>query len=857
MSPGQRRGTLRIYLGAAPGVGTTYAMLDEGRRRAGRGTPVVVAAAGTHGRPATAALLEGLDVVPPDDGAVDVAGVLARRPRVALVDDLARAEPETSPRRQRWQDVEELLDAGVDVVATLDVTELDSLQDVVERITGRRPAHTVPDGWVRSTAQVELVDMTPEALRRRLAHGNVYPAEEIDAALADFFRPERLAALRELALLWVADRVEDQLRGDPSGRAGAGWETRERVVVAVTGAPGSDAVVRRAARLAGRVGGHLLGVRVVGPRDVAAAAPTDLEHHRRLLDELGGTYREVVGDDVAETLVSVARAERATQLVVGASRRSRWQELTGGSVLHHLLRHARDLDVHVIAADGAATTRPAGRRAAPALSGRRRTWAWVGLIAGLPLLVAALLPLRDDVGVTAVLLAALSLVVAVSAAGGLLPGLVAAVAAALATNWWFVPPYGTLDPGDPEDAVGLLVFLLVAATVSTLVGRVARRSAEAARARSDADTLTRAATTLATEEEPVGPLLQQARAALGLDALAVLRATSGGWELVAAAGTPAPLTPTDGDRHPLDDDGAVVLVTVGPQLDAAGTELLEALARTVAVGVEAASLQRDVAAADAVARADAVRRGILQAVSHDLRTPLAGIKASVTSLLSPDVRFGPEDTSAFLATIDHEVDRLDRVVGNLLDMSRLQAGELSVHLRPTALEEVVAAAMDGLDPGRELCVELDVDDSLPLVEVDPALLERAVANVTANALAAQPAGVAVRIDASSVGDRVHLRVVDRGPGIAPEERDRVFAPFQRLGDRSTQAGVGLGLAIAQGFTRAVGGDLDLDDTPGGGLTVTFRLPAVPAGPDGPDSPATMTTAPSTTAPSTPDATTPG
>ncbi|MFZ4518814.1 MAG: sensor histidine kinase [Microthrixaceae bacterium] len=275
-----------------------------------------------------------------------------------------------------------------------------------------------------------------------------------------------------------------------------------------------------------------------------------------------------------------------------------------------------------------------------------------------------------------------------------------------------------------------------------------------------------------------------------------------------------------------------MLVTAGPQLDAAATELLDALCRTVAVAVTAASLQRDVAAADAVARADAVRRGILQAVSHDLRTPLAGIKASVTSLLSPDVSFGPEDTAAFLTTIDHEVDRLDRVVGNLLDMSRLQAGELSVHLRPTALEEVVAAAMDGLDPGRELRVELDVDDSLPLVSVDPALLERAIANVTANALAVQPPGVAVRLDARSVGDRVHLRVVDRGPGIAPEQRDQVFAPFQRLGDRSTQAGVGLGLAIAQGFTRAIGGELDLDDTPGGGLTVTFRLPGVEERADG-------------------------
>ncbi|MFZ4519400.1 MAG: DUF4118 domain-containing protein, partial [Microthrixaceae bacterium] len=563
MSPGGRRGTLRIYLGAAPGVGKTFAMLDEGRRRAGRGTPVVAAAVDPHGRRATTELLEGLDVMTPTAGGVDVAAVLAREPKVALVDDLARPLGDDAAGRQRWQDVEELLRAGVDVVATLDVTELDSLQDVVERITGRRPVHTVPDGWVRTNAQVELVDMTPEALRRRLAHGNIYPAEEIDAARAEYFRPDRLAALRELALLWVADRVEDQLRVDGPAGSGPAWETRERVVVAVTGAPGSDAAVRRAARLAGRVGGQLLGVRVVGARDVTAAPPADLEHQRRVLEELGGGYREVVGDDVATTLVAVARAERATQLVVGASRRSRWQELTGGSVLNQLLRQARDLDVHVIAADGVAPAAPPGRRTAPALSVQRRTWAWVVLLGGLPLLVLALLPFRDDVGVTAVLLAALSLVVAVSATGGLLAGLLAAAAAAVAVNWWFVPPYGTLDPGDPEDAVGLVVFLLVAATVSTLVDRVARRSAEAVRARADADTLTRAATTLATEEEPVTPLLQQARAALGLDALAVLRSTPDGWEVLASAGDDPPTTPTAGDRHGLTEDDSTVLVTAG------------------------------------------------------------------------------------------------------------------------------------------------------------------------------------------------------------------------------------------------------------------------------------------------------
>jgi two-component system sensor histidine kinase KdpD len=491
-----------------------------------------------------------------------------------------------------------------------------------------------------------------------------------------------------------------------------------------------------------------------------------------------------------------------------------------------VVRSARDLDVHVISSGGEVpASLPDVHLPAVAVPRTRRIWAWVTLLVGLPLLIAVTVPFRDDVGVTTELLLVLVLVVGISVLGGLVPGIVAAVIGALAANFFFVPPYGTLTVGDPENLFALLVFVLVGATVSTLVDRVARRSAEAVRARADAESLTRAATTLATDPAPIQPLLVELRASLGLEAVSVLQLDGErDWIVVDSVGDDPPAGPTDGDRHALDEDGRTLLVTRGRQLDGRATELLEALLDQVAVAVESQSLQRDVALAEARAEADAVRQGILQAVSHDLRTPLAGIKASVTSLLSPDVSFGPDDTRTFLHTIDSEVDRLDRVVGNLLDMGRLQAGELGVRIRPAALDDVVAAAVDGLDPGREARVDIALPGDLPLVEVDAALVERAVANVVANALAVQPADVPVRIEADPVGSEVHLRVIDRGPGIAVDQRERVFAPFQRLGDRSTQAGVGLGLAIAQGFTGAVGGSLDLDDTPGGGLTVTFRLP---------------------------------
>lgn len=851
--PAPKRGNLRIYLGAAPGVGKTFAMLNEGRRRSERGTDVVVAIVETHGRTATADQLVDLEVVPRRRieyrdtvlEELDVDAVIARAPEVALVDELAHTNAPGSRNEKRWQDIDEMLVAGIDVISTVNVQHLESLNDVVERITRVRQRETVPDAWVRLAEQIELVDMTPEAIRRRMAHGNIYPAERIDAALGNYFRPGNLGALRELALLWLADRVEDQVQDYLEDHHIAdAWETRERVIVALTGAPGSEAVIRRAGRLARRLRGELIGVHVARSDGLAEARGPELGPHRRILEELGGTYREVVGDDVAETLVAVARTERATQVVIGASRRSRRQELTGGSVVNQVLRLARDLDVHVISAGGSVPGLRSRDGSGPLidvlprtpLSRRRRRWAWGLLVVGLPVLVAVTLPFRNDVGFTTVLLLILSLVVAIGTVGGLLPGIVAAVAGAFAANYFFVAPYRTLTVSDAEDAFALVVFVAVGSTVSTLVDRVARRSADAVQARADADALARGATALATDPEPVPAIVSEVRGALGMTAASVLeRGDTGGWTLVAASGDDPPLTPGDGSRKALTEDGRTVLVLRGHALNAHDGDLLDALAGQLTAAVESAALQREAAAAEVMAQADALRNGILQAVSHDLRTPLAGIKASVTSLLAPDVDFGPDDTSTFLATIDTEVDRLDRVVGNLLDMSRLQTGGLRVLNRPTALEEVVAAAVSDVDAAPSDRVELRVPETLPLVAVDGPLLERALVNVLANALAVQPEGVQVVVEAAAIGDQVHLRVVDRGPGIAPAHRATVFEPFQRLGDRSTQAGVGLGLAIAQGLTRAVDGDLELDDTPGGGLTVVFRLP-VSTGSDSEGSP---------------------
>jgi two-component system, OmpR family, sensor histidine kinase KdpD len=832
---GVAKGVLRVYLGAAPGVGKTYAMLAEGWRRAQRGTDVVIGWVESHGRAATAAQIRDLPVVTPrrlgyrgsTSEEMDVDAVLARAPTVALVDELAHTNVPGSRNEKRWQDVQELLAAGIDVVSTVNIQHLESLNDVVARITGVQQRETVPDEVVRRADQIELVDMSPEALRRRMAHGNIYPAERVDAAISNYFRPGNLAALRELALLWVADRVEEGLQSYMEAHAIAeAWETRERVLVALTGAPGGDDVVRRAARMAGRLHTDLVGLHVVAGDGLAPRAGTDLEAQRTLLTQLGGTYREVVGDDVATALIDFARAERVTQVVLGVSRQSRWHRLVRGSIVDRVARHADNFDVHVIA------TRPAPpdaghlprnrRHRVSSLPPARQAAGWALAAVGMPVLTVVVTQLAEHVTLPTVLLLYLALVVAIAAVGGLVVGVVSAVAASLLANWFVVPPLHTLSIGDAENIVALVVFVAVALTVSVLVDVVSTRSRQAIRARAESEALARATATLVGEPDPLPDLLDQLRLTFSLDGVALLSHGDDGWSVEASAGAEPPRDPRAGSRWDLTGDGSTVLVVRGPELAAEDQQVLRTFLSQLSLALQRGRLQADAAEAAHLADANALRTALLQAVSHDLRTPLATIKASATSLLQPDVTWNGDERREFIKAIDTQADRLNRVVGNLLDMSRLQAGVIQAVNRPVFLEDVVAQALASLADTED--IDVAVPETIPPVEADPALLERVVANVVANALAWSPADTPVRVEAGEVNGRVHLRVIDRGPGIAPENRAKVFEPFQRLGDRSSLAGVGLGLAVSRGFVQAVGGDLRLDDTPGGGLTVVIDLP---------------------------------
>jgi two-component system sensor histidine kinase KdpD len=814
-------------------------MLDEGWRRHERGTDVVVGYVETHGRARTHAQLRNLEIIPRRhltyrDTTVeemDLDAVLARHPTLALVDELAHTNTPGSRHPKRWQDIETLLDAGIDVITTVNIQHLESLNDVVEHITGIQQRETVPDHIVRHADQIELVDMSPEALRRRMAHGNIYPPERVDAALANYFRPGNLAALRELTLLWLADRVDEGLHRYMDAHAITDtWETRERVIVAITGAGGGEQLIRRAARIAGRLHGTLIGVHVTTADGLHTRTGPNLTQQRHLLEDLGGTYREIIGEDVAAALAGFARAEQATLLLVGTSGQSRWSRLVNGSIIERVSQAARGFDVHVITAEpGADAPLPPPRahhpRAMASLPLRRQVAAGVLAAVSLPLLTAVLLSSALHVSLPSDLLLFLVLTIAVSALGGMTAGILTALVASLLLIWYFIPPVHDLTISDPDNVVAIVVFVAVAIVVSLLVDRAASRARDANRARAEAEVLARSTATLVGEHDPRRSLLDQLRVTFAFDGVAILTRRDDAWEVEVSAGADPPTQPADGERWDLDGDDTTVLVLRGGERRLDDQRLLRSFLSQLALALQRGRLQAAAAETDRLAATDALRTALLQAVSHDLRTPLASIKASATSLLQPDVRWSPAQRREFIEAIDDETDRLNRVVGNLLDMSRLQADAVQVLLRPVYLEEVVAQALSSI--GEPKGVEVAIPDAVPAVSADPMLLERAVANVVANARAWSPPGATVTVEAGRVGPRVHMRVIDRGPGIAAEHREDVFEPFRRLGDRSTQVGAGLGLAVARGFVRAQGGDIVLDDTSGGGLTVVFELATAP------------------------------
>ncbi|MFD5158248.1 ATP-binding protein [Streptomyces hawaiiensis] len=833
------RGKLRIHLGAAPGVGKTYAMLSEAHRRVERGTDCVVAFVEHHGRPRTEVLLHGLEQVPRKEleyrGGVfpemDLDAVLARRPQVALVDELAHTNIPGSRNAKRWQDVEDLLAAGIDVVSTVNIQHLESLGDVVESITGVRQQETVPDEVVRRADQVELVDMTPEALRRRMAHGNIYQPDKVDAALSNYFRPGNLTALRELALLWVADRVDAHLTQYRSEhRVSRIWGSRERIVIGLTGGPEGRTLIRRGARLAEKgAGGEVLAVYIARSDGLASASPKELALQRALVEDLGGTFHHVIGDDIPAALLAFARGVNATQIVLGSSRRKTWQYVFGPGVGATVARESGpDLDVHIVTHDEVAKGRglPVARGAR--LGRSRRVWGWIAGVAGPPLLAALLNAV--DLGLANDMLLFLALTVAAALLGGLLPALASAAVGSLLLNYFYTPPLHRWTIADPKNIVAIVIFVAVGVAVASVVDLAARRTHQAARLRAESEILSFLAGNVLRGETGLEDLLERVRETFGMESAALLERAGDvePWTCAGRVGQGRPVERPDQADVDMPVGDHMALALTGRVLPAEDRRVLAAFAAQAAVVLDRRRLREEADRARTLAEGNRIRTALLAAVSHDLRTPLAGIKAAVTSLRSEDVEWSEEDRAELLEGIEEGADRLDHLVGNLLDMSRLQTGTVTPLIREIDLDEVVPMALGGVPEGS---AGLDVPETLPMVAVDPGLLERAMANLVENAVKYSPPGAPVLVAASALADRVEVRVVDRGPGVPDEAKERIFEPFQRHGDAPRGAGVGLGLAVARGFAEAMGGTLNAEDTPGGGLTMVLTLRAAGTRPE--------------------------
>lgn len=823
------RGQLRVLLGAAPGVGKTYGMLEEGKRLLADGRDVVVAVVETHGRQATLAMTTGLDIVPRrtfthrgiELTELDLDAVLARKPAIALVDELAHTNAPGSRNEKRWQDVQELLNAGIDVISTVNIQHIESLNDVVQQITGAPQRETIPDAVLRAADQVEVVDLAPQSLRDRLASGYVYPAERVDAALSNYFRLGNLTALRELALLWLADEVDSALNNYRSEHGiNSKWEARERVVVSLTGGAEGETLLRRGARIAARsAGGELLALHITSQDGLRRADPEALAKQRVLVEKLGGTYHQVVGEDIPIALVDFAKAVNATQLVIGVSRRGRISTaLTGPGVGATIIREAGDIDVHIVNHAGAGPHLSLPKLGGGALTVRRKIMGFIlALVAG-PLLTALLTSVRSVDSITSSVLAYQLLVVVVALVGGLWPALFAAVLSGVTLDFFFIEPIHTVQIGQASHSLAMLLYMIIAALVSYVVDRAARQTRMARRAAAEAEFVATVAGSVLRGEDAIDASLNRAREAFGLDSVTL----SAKGAVIASVGE-SQADADDTTTMPVGDRATLTLY--GPDLAASEQRLLAVIVVQLETALEHRDLAETAREVGPLEATDRVRTALLSALSHDLRRPLAAATASVSGLRTTGDDLNKHDREELLATADESLSVLSTLLTDLLDVSRLQSGVLAVLPEPIDAADVIVPALDELRLGPDQ-VELDLDSGIPLIHADPVLLQRVLVNLLANATRFTPVGARVRISTSAFAGRVEIRIIDRGPGIPIARRDDVFVPFQRLGDTDNSAGLGLGLTLSKGFTEGMGGTLSPEDTPGGGLTMVVTLPTV-------------------------------
>ena len=844
------RGELRVFLGMAPGVGKTYAMLTSAGRRKTEGVEVVVGVVETHGRKETEALCEGLETlsrkpVEYRDRLLmefDLDAALARRPGLLLVDEYAHSNAPGSRHPKRWQDVEELLAAGIDVWTTLNVQHLESLVDVVWKITGVRVRETVPDSALSRADEIEIIDVTPDELRERLAAGKVYVPETARLAADRFFRPENLTALREMALRRAAQTVDDKLVGAMRRQGIEGpWAAGERILVLIGGDPVSSSLVRAGRRLA----------------DLMMDAPWTVLHVERpnhpptpdtaqqtavalkLADQLGGRVVTVAGDDLLATVQEYAARNNITQIVIGRTSGSRTRALFGRSLPHVLLEKTRGAALHVIT-DSAPHDEPAVR-VRQVLDMQRQAWrgyagalAMVGVAGGIAAMADRYM---QNANLAMIFLASVLLA---GAAFGFGAALVAAGAAAIAYNFFFLEPRMSLSIGHPADLITFAVFFAVAMTTGWLTGRVrdqAKTTANRASAIASLLAASRRLSAVSTRDEAAQALAEQAAAAAGGAAVVMLpekgeiRPAAGSpdlkpfntsamtaarwaWEKGEPAGAGTGTLPQiDWTFWPLQGlrarSGVAGVAIKGRSLDSGAERLLLATLDQGAVALERAELAAATVETESLRRSDQLRAALLNSISHDLRTPLSTVLGSATTLLDFGGDLRPEIYRDLLESIREEAQRLNRYVGDLLDMTRLEGGALNARMEWTDVRDVLAAAIERVE--RRLGARKLVRDfpaELSLIKVDAGLLEQAVVNILENAIAYSPDGSPIEVAAYEDRGNVVISIEDEGRGIPTPELERVFDKFRRIEaptDRDGHKGVGLGLSIAKGFVEIMGG----------------------------------------------------
>lgn len=869
----ESRGKLKIFLGAAPGVGKTYEMLASARRRKADGIDVVVGVVETHGRAETEAQLAGLEAVPRklveykgrSLAEMDLDAILKRRPALVLVDELAHTNAPGCRHPKRYLDVEELLAAGIDVYSTMNVQHVESLNDVVARITRIRVRETVPDRIVDAADEVELVDLTPADLMARLREGKVYVREQAQRALRHYFSPGNLTALRELALRRTAERVDEQMLTYMREHAIAGpWAAGERVIVCLDSSAAAANAVRAAKRTADGLDAELIALYVETDRHATLSEGdhSQLAETMRLAAQLGAEVVTVPGRSVVEEILAFARSRNATRIVVGKSQRSRWFELRHGSVVDALVRSGSGLAIEVA---------PSGDRPPPSASG---DWLLdVPLVPGPYLEGALTTAVATGLGVLVdrtIVVPNVSLLFVVpvliaAARHGLAPSLWVSGLAVLSYNFFFLPPLYEFTIGDPANVVALFLFMFVAIAASALAART-RSQTEAARreARTTADlyafsrkiagvldlydlqwiVVTYLARLLSAEVVVLMPDKAGGQGKLDVSAAfppdgelndAELAAARWSWDADHPTGRGTDtlpggrwlFMPIRTSRAPIGVLG-VVPVKEGRDFSERDRRLLEAVGSQAAVAIERLILAEDIDQARLGAERERLRSAMLTSVSHDLRTPLASIIGSLSSLRSYRDRYDEATRDELLGTALSEAERLDRFVGNLLDMTRLDAGAIVPKREPVDVGDLVSTAVRRAGPVlKDRVAAAHVAPDLPVLSLDFVLAEQALFNLLDNAAKYSPTGGRIDIDARHRGDHVEIVVRDEGPGIPAEALDRIFDKFYRAhdGDRR-RAGTGLGLAIARGFVEAQGGSLSARNrTDRSGAEFTLSYPA--------------------------------